>query len=70
MKTYQIFWSEEKRQVAELCEDKNTRLEYDNLQEVYFIVRKNKDGSVYHDKSTHLFTGKNINEVREFIKQF
>ena len=40
------FWSEEKKQVAKKCEDKNTRLYWDNLQAIYIIVKKYPDGSI------------------------
>lgn len=67
MQTANKFWSEEKLQVAQLCEDKNTRLFYDNLQETYFVVQKYKNGSVLHTKDTQLFKG-TIAQAREFVK--
>lgn len=68
MQSYNKFWSEEKKQVAERCEDKNCTLFYDNLQEMYFIIKKFEDGSILHTKETELFKSYNISEINTFIK--
>lgn len=70
MESYNKFWSEEKKQVAERCEDKGARLFYDNLQEMYFVVKKFPDDSVLHTKETELFNSREIKEVNDFIKEF
>ena len=69
-KYYNKFWSEEKKKVAELCEDKNTRLFWDNLQELYFVVSKYPDGSILHTKETNLFQSRLIQDVNNFIKTY
>ena len=56
-------------QVAERCEAKNCRLYYDVLQELYFVVQKNKDGSILHTKETQLFQSVELSKVDEFINQ-
>ena len=68
MRSKDKFWSEEKKQVAELCEDKNCRLYYDEGQALYFVIRKYPDGSILHTKETELFTHRDIAPVRDFIK--
>lgn len=68
MESASKFWSEEKLQVAQLCEDKNTRLFWDNLNGLYFVVKKFNDGSVLHTRETELFNSRNIAQVREFVK--
>lgn len=68
MRSRDKFWSPEKTQVAELCEDKNCRLFYDELQELYFVVKKEADGSVLHTKETQLFQSSSISQVRDFVK--
>lgn len=68
MRSKDKLWSPEKTQVAELCEDKNCRLFYDELQELYFIVKKEADGSVLHTKETELLKSRSISQVHDFIK--
>lgn len=63
-------WATELQQIAELCEKKNCRLYYDELQEIYFIVKKYPDGSIHHTKQTELFSSSNRSELRDFIKRF
>jgi len=70
MESFNKFWSEEKRQIAERCEDKNTRLFWDNLQGIYFIVQKYSDGSAFHSKETQLFSSPKISEINTFIKSY
>lgn len=55
MKTLEKFWDQYKLLIANKCEDKNTRLIWDNLQEVYFIIKNFDDGSYLHTKQTELF---------------
>jgi hypothetical protein len=68
MESYNKFWSEEKKQVAQRCEDKNCTLYYDNLQELYFIIKKYSDGSILHTQETELFKNRDIQEINNFIK--
>jgi len=65
--SFDKFWSDEKKQVAQLCEDKGHRLFWDNLQAIYFVVRIFKDGSILHTKDTEVFSADNIAKVREYI---
>lgn len=60
------FWSEEKKQVAKKCEDKNTRLYWDNLQAIYIIVKKYPDGSILHTKETEIFRSSSIQKVKNY----
>lgn len=70
MQSHQKFWAGEKLEVAALCEEKNTMLFYDNLPGIYYVVKKYKDGSIYHTRETQIFQSVNIAEVRTFIKQY
>lgn len=70
MKSFNTFWNEERKRVAGMCEEKNARLFYDVLDEIYYIVKKFSDGSVLHTKDTQLFKSRNIVEVEKFITSF
>lgn len=69
MKSSDIFWRD-KLAVAQICEDKGCRLYYDVLQEVYFIIKKNPDRSIDHNKSTELFRHGDIFDVAIFIDSY
>lgn len=67
MQSKNKFWSAEKMQVADRCEDKNCRLYYDEGQQMYFVIAKYVDGSILHTKETELFKSRKISEVNTFI---
>lgn len=68
MQSLTKFWSEEKKQVAQRCEDKKCRLFYDVGQSMYFIIKKYADGSILHTKETQLYQSRNIEQINNFIK--
>ena len=68
MQSKKTFWTGERMEVATKCESKNCRLFFEVLGETFFVIRKNTDGSVHHDRQTELFKNKSINKINEFIK--
>lgn len=70
MKTKKVFWQGANLEVAQLCEAKGCRLLYDVLQGLFFVVRKHGDGSVHHDRGTHVTQSKNVETIRKFINNY
>lgn len=68
--SFDRFWSDDKKAIYQKCEEKNCRLFYDNLQQIYFVVKKFNDGSILHTRETEIYNNRDLTKIDNFINQY